>query len=230
MAFKRLFPRRGTVIPGHLRPPGSKNEALHELTAYREHTHDLKGVVLYLPWTRFVVVPTRLVGGGDYGMYCMIVHGDKTYPRGGYDIDVSEWELQRAMRVVLDMRPVGTTAVGPGERPRIALAECADGTIVKVERGKPVVIEPDPGAFGSKPANPVALFDQLTPDGEAANASDTPDSRVREEDRVDCIRCGLPLKLPGSWVAKATITPEGWQCENDVACESRATKESEKTP
>lgn len=144
MAFKRLSPRRGTVIPEDRRPPGSINAALHELPAYREYTHDLRGVVLYLPRTRFVVVPTRLVGGGDAGMYVMIVH-----PRGGYDIDCSEWELQRALRVVLDLAPVDSHPGVRPDLPGVMVAETADGHMIKVRRETPVVVEPEPGAFDS---------------------------------------------------------------------------------
>lgn len=150
MASKPLLPRRGTVIPlNHRQEPTSINSALHELPAYREHVLGLLGTVLYLPRTRWVVVPTRLLGGGgDMSMGCVIVHGDETYPRGGYDVVVSEWELQRALRVVLDLRPVDAHPDVAPDVPGVMVAECADRTMLKVYREKPVVIEPEPGAFG----------------------------------------------------------------------------------
>lgn len=148
MAFKPLLPRKGTVIPPHHRQePTSINNALHELPAYREYTHDLVGVVLYLPRTRWVVVPFRADGG------CQIVHGDETYRRTGYHVMITEWELQRALRVVLDLRPVDSFPDVAPDVPGVMIAECADGTMVKVYREKPVVIEPEPGAFG-EPADP----------------------------------------------------------------------------
>lgn len=155
MAFKPLLPRRGTVIPPHHRQePDSINSRLHELPAYREHVLGLLGAILYLPRTRWVVVPTRLLGGGgDMSMGCLIVHGDETYPRGGYDVVVSEWELQRALRVVLDLRPVDSHPDVAPDMPGVMVTECADGTMIKVYREKPVVIEPEPGAFG-EPATP----------------------------------------------------------------------------
>lgn len=148
MTFRPLLPRRGTVIPEHHREePTSINSRLHELPAYREHVLDLIGAVLYLPRTRWVVVPVRLLGGGgDMSMGCQIIHGDERYPRQGYQVVVSEWELQRALPVVLDLRPVNTHP--DSEHPGIQIAETADGHMIKVERGTPVVVEPESGAFG----------------------------------------------------------------------------------
>lgn len=146
MPFKPILPRRGTVIPEHhRREPTSINSRLHALPAYREHVLDLRGVVLYLPRTRWVVVPTRLLGGsGDMSMGCVIVHGDERYPRGGYDVVVSEWELQRAQRVVLDIRSVQADF---DPLPRIGMAQTADDHWIKVLVEPEVVVEPEPGAF-----------------------------------------------------------------------------------
>lgn len=131
MAFKRLFPRKGTVIPEHHRPHGSTNAQLHELPAFREHTHDLIGVVLYLPRLRHVVVPFRHHQGGAG---CVIIEGDSTYPRGGHDVDVSDWELQRAERVVLCQQ-------GPHELR--TLRPLADGNRVWVLVEDEITVEPD---------------------------------------------------------------------------------------
>lgn len=137
MAFKRMLPRKGTVIPEGHRPHGSTNAALHELPAYREHTHDLIGVVLYLPRLKFIVVPFRLVSSGGAG--CVIIEGDKTYPRGGYDIDVSDWELQRAERVALCNVKFGDLAATNRE-----LRALADGRTVWIDVEQSIVVGPDP--------------------------------------------------------------------------------------
>jgi hypothetical protein len=138
MAFEKMFPSRGTVIPEGHRPHGSTNAALHELPAFREYTHDLIGVVLYLPRSKHVVVPFRHQKGGGAG--CVIVEGDKTYPRGGYDIDVSHWELQRAERVAI--RVPRRQVAGAGLEK--TLRSLANGDRVWVEVEQPITIEPDP--------------------------------------------------------------------------------------
>ena len=134
MAFKRLYPRRGTVIPEHHRTPGSINAQLAELPAFREHTHDLIGVVLYLPRSKHVVVPTRHHQGGAG---CVIIEGDESYPRGGHDVDVSDWELQRAERVVLRWH------AGDASQELRSLRPLADGGRVWVVVEDEIVVEPD---------------------------------------------------------------------------------------
>jgi len=159
VAFKRLTPRKGTVIPESHRPQGSTNAVLHELPAFREHTHDLIGVVLYLPRQMLVVVPFRLCDNGGAG--CVIVEGDKKYPRGGYDIYVSEWELQRAERVVLRVprRPFLDDQVWLKK----SLRRLADGGDIWVQAEDAIVVEPDPdvrcrhcGKWLSNPDAPVS--------------------------------------------------------------------------
>lgn len=137
MAFKRLSPRKGTVIPEHHRPPGSINAALHELPAFREYTHDLIGVVLYLPRLRHVVVPYTLRNSGGAG--CVIVEGDETYPRGGYHIDVSDWELQRAERVAIRNSKSRELA-----GMRREFRHLSDGGFVQVDVEDAIEVEPDP--------------------------------------------------------------------------------------
>ena len=151
MAFKRLLPRKGTVIPEDHRPQGSINAELHELPAFRERTHDLIGVVLYLPRLKHVVVPFRHHQGG---MGAVIVEGDATHPRGGHHVDVSDWELQRAERVVLRQQdPYELRTLRP----------LADGKRVWVAVEDEIVVEPDPeircGACNvllSNPDRPIA--------------------------------------------------------------------------
>lgn len=137
MAFKKISPSRGTVIPEHHRPQGSINAKLHGLPAFREYTHDLIGVVLFLPRLRHVVVPYTLRPSGGAG--CVIVEGDDTYPRGGYHIDVSEWELQRAERVAIRNSKARELA-----GVRREFRQLADGSFVQVEVEDAVEVEPDP--------------------------------------------------------------------------------------
>lgn len=151
MAFNRLFPRRGTVIPENYRPHRSINAVLHELPAFREYTHDLIGVVLYLPRLKHVVVPFRHHRGG---MSVVVIEGDATYPRGGHHLDVSDWELQRAQRVVLRQQE-------PHELR--TLRPLADGGRVWVMVEDEIVVEQDPevrcgtcNVWLSNPDRPIA--------------------------------------------------------------------------
>jgi hypothetical protein len=91
MAFNFRLP--DTDIPPLERPEGSINAKLHELAVVREHVGDISGMLLLLPRTGIIVTPIKMTTSG-WG--CRIVEGNDVYPRGGYDIDVSNWELQRA--------------------------------------------------------------------------------------------------------------------------------------
>ncbi len=71
----------------------SINEQLAELPIVREHTHDVRGLVLYFPRTGLVMVPYVMVRGG---WNCVVVVGNETHPRGGYDLFVSDEEIRRA--------------------------------------------------------------------------------------------------------------------------------------
>ena len=71
----------------------SINEQLAELPIVREHVHDVKGLVLYFPRTGLVMVPHKMTRGG---WKCVVVVGNETYPRGGYDLFVSDEEIKRA--------------------------------------------------------------------------------------------------------------------------------------
>jgi hypothetical protein len=107
MAFKTLAERPDEVeIPEGHRPQGSANAVLHELPVQRRHTHDVRGMLLFLPRTGLVVTPFQLYGDGSWG--CMVVVGDETYPRGGYDLFVSRWEIQRAVEVSMQAPEVAT--------------------------------------------------------------------------------------------------------------------------
>lgn len=152
MAFKGL-PRKGTVIPEHHRPPGSINAALHELPAYREHTYDLRSTLLYMPRTRLILIPLDHVSA-DYWR-CSVAWGDETYPHGGYDLCVSNWELQRARRVAV------TRADFDGPREWVPLADpVAREVAVVIE--PVVVVERDPG-YVEEDGGPVGLFGTLAP-------------------------------------------------------------------
>ncbi|MHB1973805.1 MAG: hypothetical protein ACYCR4_05885 [Acidimicrobiales bacterium] len=71
----------------------SIKERLEGLPVVREHTHDAKGLVLYFPRTGLVMVPYAQVRSG---WNCVVVIGNETYPRGGYDLFVSDEEIRRA--------------------------------------------------------------------------------------------------------------------------------------
>lgn len=223
MAFTRLFPRRGTVIPEHCRH--GDNAVLHELPAYREHVHDLVGVLLYLPRTRWVVLPTRIVaGGGDMTLAVIVVAGGgEAYPPDGYQVCVSEWELQRAMRVVFDLRTVDTVPVGFGGHPGIAVAEVADGTMIKVEHGTPVVIEPEPGAFeepsileGMTARNRITLH--MTDAGALNGTPWRPD----KDGPLHCVRCGAVVGDSHSASYLLDNTSPGPKCPDTESCEWQA--------
>lgn len=81
-----------TDIPESHRPYGSINADLHELPVRQKWLGN--GTLVYLPRTGFVVV---LIEHRTGGMRGVIVVGNETYPRGGYDIDVPDWEVQRAV-------------------------------------------------------------------------------------------------------------------------------------
>lgn len=157
MAFKRMLPRKGTVIPEGHRPHGSTNAALHALPAFREHRHDLVGVVLYLPRSKHVVVPFKHHQGG---MDVVVIEGDETYRRGGHHLSVSDWELQRAELVAI--RVPRRQVLGGG--PERTLRELADGARVWVEVEQPIVVEPDPvcvrcGVWLNKPGDEISFTD-----------------------------------------------------------------------
>lgn len=94
MAFKGPLIDR-TSIPPDRRPEGSTNDALHKLPVRRTTVHDLRGTLLLLPRTGIIAMPeTMHVGGWN----CVVIDGgDTDYRRDGYDIWVSDWELQRAV-------------------------------------------------------------------------------------------------------------------------------------
>lgn len=178
VAFKRLLPRKGTVIPESHRPQGSTNAALHELPAFREHTVDLIGVVLYLPRSKHIVVPFKHHSGG---MGAVIVEGDAAYPRGGHHVDVSDWELQRAERVaiVVPRRQVA------GGGPEKTLRDLADGGRVWVEVEQTVEVEPDPvcircGLWLNRPGLEV----EYTVDGAGPECVDSADCLDRQSRNV----------------------------------------------
>ena len=71
----------------------SINDRLAELPLVRQHTYDVKGLVLDFPRTGLVMVPYEQRRGG---WNCVVVVGNETYPRGGYDLFVSDEEIRRA--------------------------------------------------------------------------------------------------------------------------------------
>jgi hypothetical protein len=150
MAFKRL-PRDGTEIPENVRE--GINAQLHELPAFREYIHDLIGVPLYFPRTKMVMVPNRLTSGG--GADCLVIIGNATYRRGGYNLYVSRWELQRAERLRLTVTASRDLAASGAEMRAVMGGQ---RILVEVE---PVVHVPRETPMPSQPLDPAGLFNTL---------------------------------------------------------------------
>lgn len=77
-----------------------------EYFASRKRTlwsHAAKGRLLYLPRTEMVVCPFQMSKGGDWN--CLVVRGNQTYPRGGYEVLIFKDEIETA--VVIDPNPLG---------------------------------------------------------------------------------------------------------------------------
>jgi len=85
-------------IPENHRPPGSINAALHELPVLQRRLAN--GTLAYLPRMGIVVV---LLENAADGMRGVVVVGRGMFPRGGYDIHVSNWEVQRAVVIPDEM-------------------------------------------------------------------------------------------------------------------------------
>lgn len=119
-------------IPENRRTPGSINAELHELPVQREHVHDIKGMLLFFPRTGLVMVPTSLLDDGFWN--CMVVSGNETYRRGGYDLLASRWELQRAVEVPVGAPhyPFDLTAIDAACRNFRAVFRMGDEDSVKV--------------------------------------------------------------------------------------------------
>lgn len=88
-------------------PEGSINAELLALSQQRTYTHDMKGRVVLLPRTGIIGVPIEMTSGGHWnfvivdGSACKKEDGMVSYPRGGYNIDVSDLELQTAVELVI---------------------------------------------------------------------------------------------------------------------------------
>ncbi|MDF2990242.1 MAG: hypothetical protein K0S37_756 [Microbacterium sp.] len=117
--FKALMPDPRDVPA----PPGSINAELLALPQRREYTHDLKGALLYFPRSDQVMVPFQAESGGHWS--CVVVfngsraprreNGRLVYPRGGYNLDVSELEMQTAIE--LTASELWAVEITVGERP-----------------------------------------------------------------------------------------------------------------
>lgn len=57
-------------------------------------SHAAKGRLLYLPRTEMVVCPFQMTKDGDWN--CVVVRGNQTYPRGGYEILIFKDEIETA--------------------------------------------------------------------------------------------------------------------------------------
>ncbi|QOD06072.1 hypothetical protein IDT60_21150 (plasmid) [Pseudarthrobacter sp. BIM B-2242] len=64
----------------------------------RRYTHQAQGLILKLPRTGLVVVPFRSHKGG---WSCVVVEGYGAYPVGGYDVSISNTEIETATELHL---------------------------------------------------------------------------------------------------------------------------------
>ena len=58
------------------------------------YSHAAKGRLLYLPRTEMIVCPFQRTRDGDWN--CLIVRGNQTYPRGGYEVLIFKDEIETA--------------------------------------------------------------------------------------------------------------------------------------
>lgn len=71
-------------------------------------SHAAKGRLLYLPRTEMVVCPFQRTQAGDWN--CLVVRGNQTYPRGGYELLVFKDEIETS--VVIDPERLGELTEG----------------------------------------------------------------------------------------------------------------------
>lgn len=57
-------------------------------------SHAAKGRLLFLPRTEMVVCPFQMTKAGDWN--CLVVRGNQTYPRGGYEVLIFKQEIETA--------------------------------------------------------------------------------------------------------------------------------------
>lgn len=72
-------------------------------------TASAKGALLYFPRTGLIMVPFEMHSGG---WNCVVVHGDDTYPRGGYSLSVGDREIESAVRLHTYVEGVSGVEVG----------------------------------------------------------------------------------------------------------------------
>lgn len=90
-------PNRQAVLEACL--PGSISRELAELPVTND-VPDVIGLLLHLPRTGLIVVPTASRPGS---YCCTVVKGNEMYPRGGHDIVVGMDEIVRARPLDLDV-------------------------------------------------------------------------------------------------------------------------------
>lgn len=57
-------------------------------------SHTAKGRLLYLPRIEMIICPFQMTRDGDWN--CVVVRGNQTYPRGGYELLVFKDEIETA--------------------------------------------------------------------------------------------------------------------------------------
>lgn len=58
-------------------------------------SHTAKGRLLYFPRTEMILVPFEMTEGGHWN--CVVVRGNRTYPRGSYHLSVGAAEVECAI-------------------------------------------------------------------------------------------------------------------------------------
>jgi hypothetical protein len=71
-------------------------------------SHAAKGRLLYLPRTEMIVCPFQMTSSQDWN--CLIVRGNQTYPRGGYEVLIFRDEIETA--VIIDPERLGELTEG----------------------------------------------------------------------------------------------------------------------
>ena len=92
----------------HVCPVGMSINDFCATLPKQRHSYQAKGLLLLVPRTKMVMVPHHIVKGG---WNCVVVKGNDTYPVGGYDLYVSDIEIETAIAHTLpDVLPKVATA------------------------------------------------------------------------------------------------------------------------
>lgn len=91
-----VTPADDPAAPGN--PAGLSINDYCALLPKRRWGHEAKGKLLYFPRTGICGVPSEMREGGSWNV--VVVRGDTKYPVGGYNLYVSNVEIETALEVV----------------------------------------------------------------------------------------------------------------------------------